>query len=313
MLKIIFAGTPEFAAQHLIALIKSQYVISAVITKPDKPSGRGNKIIFSAVKTIAKKYNIPLLQPEKINKTVELSLYHFHADVMIVVAYGLIITETILKMFPIGCLNIHASLLPRWRGPSPIQSALLQGDTQTGITIINMDNKIDTGDIIYAMKCNILKTDNTITLTKKLIQLGIQSILITLEKISNNTFNYQKQKQCQATYSKKITKKHAKINWKNDAEILDRMIRAYNPWPISYFIMNNIQIKILEAKIIKKDITEKKSIGEIISIDCKGINIQTKKNIIQIKKIQFPGKKIITVKDFINAHKNWFKLGMILK
>ncbi|CAL4325072.1 Methionyl-tRNA formyltransferase [Buchnera aphidicola (Eriosoma lanigerum)] len=313
MLKIIFAGTPEFSAQHLNELIKSKYNIVAVLTKPDQPSGRGNQTTFSPVKKIAKKHNIPIFQPNILNYSIQSSLSCFNANIMIVVAYGLILPKIILNMFPMGCINIHASLLPRWRGPSPIHSALLAGDKFTGITIIKMDNNIDTGDILYSRKCNITNIDTTKSLTKKLIQLGIQCILVTLTNIIKKIVIYQRQDHLISTYSKKIQKIDAKINWNNEAQVIDRMIRAYNPWPISYFIIHNIRIKIFKAQIIPNYIYKEKCIGKILSINKEGINIQTATDIIQIQEIQFPGKKIITSIDIYNSKKKWFIPESILK
>ncbi|XRX42699.1 MAG: methionyl-tRNA formyltransferase [Buchnera aphidicola (Eriosoma harunire)] len=313
MLKIIFAGTPDFAAHHLITLIKSNYQIISVLTKPDSKMYQRNKNILSPVKVIAQKYNITVHQPHILDHKIEILLNNLKADIMIVVAYGIKITSNIINMFPLGCINIHASILPRWRGPSPIQYAILTGDKKTGITIIKMDSSIDTGDIIHIETCPISNTDNTKTLTKKLIHISTKTILFVLKNIKNKNVNYLKQNNLNATYSKKIHKQDGKINWNKTAIQINRMIRAYCLWPSSYFNINENRIKILSSEIKKQPTNQKHNIGEIISITTKGINVQTKKDILKIKKIQFPGKNVITSNDIINSKITYFKPGLILQ
>lgn len=250
-LKIIFAGTAYFSAEHLKALINSSHNIILVISQPDLPSGRGQKIIFSPVKKISINNKIPIYQPKDLNdKCFQKKLLQLNADIMIVVSYGQIIPKKILTMFPKGCINVHASLLPRWRGATPIQSAILYGDKETGISIIKMNEKIDSGTIIHQIKCNISSEDTTYSLSLKLIKIGIQALFEVLEKIIKNKIVEKKQNQKNVILSKKIYKKDGLLNWNDKAKKLERLIRAFNPWPICYFIIENQLIKVWQAKLV---------------------------------------------------------------
>lgn len=312
-LKIIFAGTSNFSEKYLSALIKYQYNIQAVITQPDRPSGRGQKIVFSPVKKIAITKNIPIFQQLQLNdKTFQKIISKFSADIMIVVSYGQIIPEKILYMFPKGCINVHASLLPRWRGPSPIQSAILSGDKKTGISIIKMNNKIDAGNIIMSKECTISPEETSSTLSEKLIKIGIKALIETLNQIKDNITLEIQQNEKYATFSKKIFKKDALLNWNKSADFLERLIRAFNPWPICYFIIDDIPIKVWQAKVIQNTIYYNHSIGKIISIDKNGLQINTKNKILNIEKIQLPSKNIVNIKEIILSKKHNFKVGKIL-
>lgn len=308
---IIFAGTPQFAAYSLNKLIYSRHTIKLVITKPDQKQGRGKKILFSAVKQTAQNNNIPIIQPTKLyTKKNYLTLISIQADVMIVVAYGLLIPTFILKLFPMGCINIHASLLPKLRGAAPIQWAILNNYKYTGISTIQMNEKIDSGYIIHQNSCYINKNDTTTSLTKKLCKISLHTILVTLKKINYKYYVPKKQHEKKVTYAPKINKLMGKILFCQHAKKIEHMTRAFSPWPGTYIIVNNQKIKIHKVQIIKKK--KKYKIGQIIKINNKGIQIQTKKNIIQIKKIQIPGKKIIKISDFIISNQNIFLINNIL-
>ncbi|CAL4326549.1 methionyl-tRNA formyltransferase [Buchnera aphidicola] len=311
-LKIIFAGTAYFSAEHLKALINASYQIILVISQPDVPSGRGQKITFSPVKKISIINNIPILQPIDLNnKIFQQKLLLFNADIMIVVSYGKIIPKKILTMFPKGCINVHASLLPRWRGATPIQSAILHGDKKTGISIITMNEKIDSGTIIYAIKCDISIKDTTYSLSLKLIKIGIKALLKVLEKINNHTIIERKQDEKNAVFSKKIYKKDGLLNWNTKATELERLIRAFNPWPTCYFIIENKMIKVWQATVIP--CTKKNAcIGEIILSNNNGIQVNTSDQILNIEKLQLPGKKIMDAKHILLSKKSLFKTGNII-
>ncbi|CAL4325122.1 methionyl-tRNA formyltransferase [Buchnera aphidicola] len=311
-LKIIFAGTSYFSAEHLNALIFTSYQVVAVITQPDKPCGRGQKIQFSPVKIISKKNNIPVFQPLYLNeKTFLDDISRLNADIMIVVAYGRIVPKIILTMFPMGCINVHASLLPRWRGATPIQSAIIHGDKETGITIIEMNETIDTGKIIYSEACSILSFDTTYTLSLKLINIGIKSLLKTLKNIINKKITKKKQNEKNCLVSYKIEKKDGLLKWNQKATKLERIIRAFNPWPTAYFKINNTIIKVWQAEVIPLDICTD-SVGEIIKTNQQGIQVNTAYQILNIQKLQISGKKIITSREILLSKKNWFKVGAIL-
>ena len=312
-LKIIFAGTEYFSAAHLNALINSDFYVVSVISQPDRAHGRGQKIILSPVKEIAMYNKIPILQPLNLNDEVFYQkLLRFNADIMIVVSYGKIVPKKILSIFPKGCINIHASLLPRWRGATPIQSSILHGDKQTGISIMNMNETIDTGTIIHTIKCNISSQDTTQSLSWKLIKLGIQGILEVLDKINNNIIIIKKkQNEKNVSLSKKIYKKDALLNWNIKAEKLERLIRAFNPWPVCYFVLKNKTIKVWQAKVIPI-IKSNFSVGEILEANKYGIQINTSYQILNIQKLQFPGKKITDVENILTSKKNLFKIGTII-
>lgn len=319
-MKIIFAGTPEFAAKHLKKLLQKKYNIVAVLTKPDQPLNRKKKKKSSPVKILAKKMSIPILQPKKfekeeLKKTIQI-LKNLNPDILIIVSYGIILKKRMIKIFPLGGINVHASLLPRWRGASPIQQSILSGDKKTGISIISINEKMDEGDIFCNEEQKINNNETTLSLTKKLENIGCKLLISTLKKIKKKEHVLTKQNHSFATYCKKIKKTDGKINWLLTAQEINRKIRAYIPWPTSYFVINQMHIKVFQSSVIiekKPRNQEHKNIGSIISIKKDGIQIQTSKNILKIEKIQMPGKKIITISDLINSNNNLFYLGLILK
>ncbi|CAL4324673.1 methionyl-tRNA formyltransferase [Buchnera aphidicola] len=304
-LNIIFSGTSQFSAIHLQALLNAGYNIVLILTKPDNFSGRGKKIIFSPVKKIAIKNSIPILQPISLyEKELSKEIISYHANLMIIVAYGHIIPKKIIDLFKIGCINVHASLLPRWRGAAPIQFSILKGEKITGISIILINKKLDKGDIILSHSCYISKNETTYSLLNKLQFIGVKLLKLTLKKIMFKTFSKKPQNEKYATYSRKINKKDALLEWNVPAIQLERKIRAFNPWPIAYFQFKNIFIKVWKAKTINTNCLL--PIGTIVEINSNGIQINTKKEILNLEKIQFPGKKIITIQDLINSKKNFF-------
>ncbi|CAL4324845.1 methionyl-tRNA formyltransferase [Buchnera aphidicola] len=310
-LKIIFAGTSNFASEHLHALLKSPHQILAVLTKPDSSFNR-KKNCFSPVKILAKKSYIPVFQPVTLNNSeIQNILKKLNADIMLVVAYGIILPEKILNLFPLGCINVHASLLPRWRGPAPIQWAILSGDKKTGISIIKMDKGIDTGKILYSTSCSISLNETYFSLEKKLIAIGIETMLIVLDQCLLNTCEYKIQNNISVTYASKIKKEQGKLNWNNHAIKLEQLIRAFNPWPSAFFRIHNQLIKVWQANVIHNS-NKKKQIGEIISANKNGIQINTKNGILNITKLQMSGKKTMSVLNFLNSKKKWFIPGKIL-
>ncbi|WP_343189383.1 methionyl-tRNA formyltransferase [Buchnera aphidicola] len=314
-IKILFAGTPKFSSKHLKKLCKKKYKIIAVLTKPDTKKNRKMKIKISPVKKIAKKNKIKIYQPKNLNKKKTINkIKSFKANLMIVIAYGFIIPKKILKLFPLGCINIHPSLLPRWQGACPIQWALLKGDKKTGITIIKMNKYIDQGNIICSFNYKIKKKDTNITLNKKLNQIGIKALIYILKKIKKSKkIKTKKQKTKKIFYAKKIKKKHGKINWKKKkSKTIERMIKAFNPWPSVYFNIKKKTIKIWKAKTLQDKKKNKNKPGTILSITKNGIKIQTKKKILKIKKLQISGSKKINAKEFYNANHKWIKKKDIL-
>ncbi|MDX2368090.1 MAG: methionyl-tRNA formyltransferase [Colwellia sp.] len=318
-LNIIFAGTPDFAAQHLLALLNSDNNIVAVYCPPDKPAGRGKKLTSCATKLLAIEHNIPVEQPINF-KTVndQQKLAQYNADVMVVVAYGLLLPEAILSAPRLGCINVHGSLLPKWRGAAPIQRSLEAGDEKTGVTIMQMDKGLDTGDMILTAECIIEHTDTSASLYEKLALLGPTALINTLALMAQDKYNAIEHNTSQddslATYAHKLDKAEAELNWQLSACELDRKIRAYIPWPVAQFTFAesdtvNKQHKIRVWQASTKDINSDKPIGTIISADKNGIVVATATGAICLETLQLPGKKALPVKDILNGRADWFKVG----
>ena len=299
-LKLAFAGTPELAKIVLESLINSnQYDIGIVFTKTDKPAGRGHKIRQSEVKSCAIKNKIEVLQPKNSQELESYALENY--DLLLVVAYGLLLTPKILAKPKYGCINIHASLLPRWRGAAPIQRAIEAGDIETGITIMQMDKGLDTGDILKQISCPINDGDTSGILHDRIANISAENINDILAKIVGNKFIVINQDNSKATYAKKITKHEAKLDWKKSAIELERKIRAYNPSPVAHTNFNGIDLRIWESKV--KASTLKLKPGTLLN-GKSTLDVMTGQNILSITKLQLSGKKIISAKDFLNSHTN---------
>ncbi len=297
-LKLAFAGTPELARIVLKSLIDTnQHNIGIVFTKPDRPAGRGHKIKQSEVKICAIENNIQTFQPEN-SRDLE-SYYLENYDLLLVVAYGLLLTPKVLVKPKFGCINIHTSLLPHWRGAAPIQRAIEAGDKKTGITIIQMNKNMDTGPILKQIVCPINNQDTSGSLHARLADISATHIHDTLEKIASGKINAIKQDDSKATYAKKISKQDAKLDWNKPAKELERKIRAYNPSPVAHITLKGITMRIWEAKI--KPATNKFKPGTILS-EKSTLDVVTSQDLLSITKLQLPGKKIILAKDFLNGH-----------
>ena len=297
-LKLAFAGTPELAKIVLESLINSnQYDIGIVFTKTDKPAGRGHKIRQSEVKSCAIKNKIEVLQPKNSQELESYALENY--DLLLVVAYGLLLTPKILAKPKYGCINIHASLLPRWRGAAPIQRAIEAGDIETGITIMKMDKDLDTGDILKQISCPINDDDTSGILHDRIANISAENINDILAKIVGNKFIVINQDNSKATYAKKITKHEAKLDWKKSAIELERKIRAYSPSPVAHTNFNGIDLRIWESKV--KASTLKLKPGTLLN-GKSTLDVMTGQNILSITKLQLSGKKIISAKDFLNSH-----------
>ncbi len=295
-MKIIFAGTPEFAAQALEALIAAGHEIVLTLTQPDRPSGRGMKLTPSPVKLVAERHDIPLWQPEKLRTPEQQApIASAHADIMVVAAYGLILPQVVLDMPKLGCLNIHASLLPRWRGAAPIQRAILAGDTETGITIMQMDAGLDTGDMLSLHITPILENDNAVTLHDKLATQGAEAIVATLANLLDLQATRCPQPTEGITYAEKLKKEEAFIDWSLPAETLDRMIRAFNPFPSAQTTLGETAIKIWSAA------TDSGSgiPGEILAADKTGIVVACGAGALRLTELQKAGGKRLEASAFL--------------
>ncbi|CRG51295.1 methionyl-tRNA formyltransferase [Yersinia wautersii] len=307
-LRIIFAGTPDFAARHLGALLSSQHKIVGVFTQPDRPAGRGNKLTPSPVKILAEHHGIPVFQPKSLRPEENQHLVaDLKADIMVVVAYGLILPAAVLAMPRLGCINVHGSLLPRWRGAAPIQRSVWAGDEKTGITIMQMDIGLDTGAMLHKIECDIQPEDTSATLYDKLAQLGPQGLLITLQQLAAGTSLAEVQNETQATYAEKLSKEEAKLDWTLSATQLERCIRAFNPWPVSYFIVDEQPIKVWQAQVLPAG--EDAEPGTIIHADKHGIQVATADGVLNITQLQPAGKKAMSAADLLNSRREWFIPG----
>ena len=312
MLNIVFAGTPEFTIPSLNALLNSEHNLLAIYTQPDRPAGRGRTLQASAVKQWAIEHSLPVYQPlnfkdpEAIKELAELK-----PDVIIVIAYGLILPQIVLELPKFGCINVHASLLPRFRGAAPIQSAILHGDHETGVTIMQMDAGMDTGDMLTKQTCVIKPTDTAATLHDRLAEIAAPALLDTLTALTKQKLIPIKQDNSQATYAPKIHKTDAAINWHQPVAIIDQMIRAYNPWPVAYTQLNDLNIRVFNAHIVSKNSEAKP--GTIIQLDKHGMLVNTLHGVLCIDKIQYPGGKVLSIAECLGAHNSPFHVGSIFQ
>lgn len=307
-LRIIFAGTPDFAARHLDALLSSGHHVVGVFTQPDRPAGRGKKLMPSPVKVLAEENGLPVFQPASLRPQENQQLIaDLHADVMVVVAYGLILPKAVLDMPRLGCINVHGSLLPRWRGAAPIQRALWAGDTETGVTIMQMDVGLDTGDMLYKLVCPITDEDTSATLYDKLAGLGPAGLIETLAQLANGTAQPQVQDEAQVTYAEKLSKEEARVDWSLSAAQLERCIRAFNPWPMSWLEIDGQPLKIWKASVIDTGTTAEP--GTIVDATKQGIQVATGDGILNVESLQPAGKKAMSAQDLLNSRREWFVPG----
>lgn len=323
VMKIIFAGTPDFAKVALEALFNTSHDIIAVYTQPDRKAGRGQKITASPVKQFALEHNIPVYQPLHLKSSTEeglqaqQQLQQLDADVMVVCAYGLILPQAVLDIPKYGCLNIHASLLPRWRGASPIQRAIQAGDNETGITIMQMAKGLDTGDMLYKIPCSISTQDTTATLHDKLAELGAKAIIDVL-KDEATLEHYQAQRETQdehlTCYAEKISKAEAKIDWQQSAQQIYLLIRAFNPAPVAFCTIANSEdvLRIWSAELLDdvEDATTQARHGEIIQVDKLGVYVKCGTGVLRLTNIQWAGGKPLNAVQILQTQK--LTVGMIL-
>jgi len=299
-LKIIFAGTPVFAEQHLQTLIDSKHDVIAVYTQPDRPSGRGKKLQASPVKLLAEAHNIPVVQPLNFKEqTDRQTLAAFDSDLMIVVAYGILLPKAVLDTPKHGCINVHGSILPRWRGAAPIQRAIEAGDTQSGVTIMQMDIGLDTGDMLVKSYCDIGTQDTSSDLHDHLAQIGPKALLSTLEQIETGTCKPEKQNDAESNYASKISKEEALIDWSLSAEIVSRKIRAFNPFPVAYSYLDTLRVKIYSVRI------EEQSSANVntgaLSITNGKLLVTCGLGSLSIEVLQVPGKKAMDAAAYLNG------------
>lgn len=302
-LKIIFAGTPDFAVPALQALYDKGYEIVGVLTQPDRPSGRGLKLHPSAIKLKANALGIPVYQPSELkSKESHETLTAIDFNVMIVAAYGLIIPQAILDLPSLGCFNIHASLLPRWRGAAPIHRAILSGDKVTGVTIMRVVQKLDAGDMIKKTKIQISEKDTTEQLTKTLAELGAHLMVEVMEELRiKGELQSTPQDEASVTYAEKVTKEESKIDWHDTALVILRKIKAFNSFPVAQTEYREAVCKLWDAEIGESDDNNSR-VGEIIKLD-EFIHVKCGEGVLLIKELQMPGGKRLKSKEFILGHR----------
>lgn len=301
-MKIVFMGTPDYAVSALEAIIQAGYEVSAAVTQPDKPRGRGKGIQMPPVKQCALKYGIPVFQPVKVKEPEAVErLREYGADLFVVAAFGQILSEEILTMPKYGCINIHASLLPKYRGASPIQWAILNGETETGITIMQMAKGIDTGDILMKCAVPIDRKETGESLHDKLCAAGAELIVKALPEIGNGNLKPEKQKEEDATYVTLLKKSMGQIDWFEDAVWIDRLVRGLNPWPSAYTVYQGRTLKIWECEPedCVPDGTDSGTAGRIEKVTKDAFYVRTGKGLLKVLQVQPEGKKRMQVKDFL--------------
>ncbi len=300
-MKMIFMGTPDFSAGALDALIQAGHTVTAVVTQPDKPRGRSGQLVPSPVKECALRHGIPVLQPVRIKAPEAMEeLRRYEADVFVVAAFGQILSREILEMPKYGCINIHASLLPKYRGASPIQHVILNGESVTGITIMQMDTGVDTGDMLYKKEIAIAPTDTFETLHDKLMVLGGEAIVEALRLLEEGKLTPVKQ-EGETCYASLIDKTMGRIDFSADALSVDRRIRGMNPWPSAYTFYKGKQLKIWRAKPLEwiQNDEEKKAPGDILTVGKDFFDVVCGTGILRVEELQLEGKKRMSAHDFL--------------
>src|SRR5476649_799518 len=310
-LRIVFAGTPEFAAEHLKALLDSPYEIVAVYTQPDRPAGRGQKLMPSPVKQLALEHDIVVLQPPTLrNAEAQAELAALKPDLLVVVAYGLILPQVVLDIPRLGCINSHASLLPRWRGAAPIQRAVEAGDSESGVTVMRMEAGLDTGPMLLKSVTPISAEDTGGTLHDRLAELGPPAVLQAIAGLAAGTLDGEVQDDSLATYAHKLNKDEARIDWNRPAIELERQIRAFNPWPVCHSTLSGEALKVLAASVAEGQGAP----GEILAASKDGLIVATGAGAgaLCLTRLQLPGGKALNFSDLFNSRREKFALGTVL-
>ncbi len=308
-MRIVFAGTPEFAAQHLQALLDAGRQIVAVYTQPDRPAGRGQKLMPSPVKQLAVQHGIAVYQPQTLRDPVaQAELAALKPDLMVVVAYGLILPQVVLDTPRLGCINSHASLLPRWRGAAPIQRAVQAGDASSGVTVMQMEAGLDTGPMLLKVSTTITADDTGGSLHDRLARLGSAAVVDAIGKLAAGELRGEVQDDSQATYAHKLNKDEARIDWSRPAEELERLIRAFNPWPICHSTLRGEPLKVLAASLGEGTGQP----GEILTASKDGLTVACGIGALRLTRLQLPGGKPLNFADLYNSRREQFAPGLVL-
>lgn len=311
MIRIVYMGTPDFAVEPLEAIIKAGYEVAAVVTQPDKQKGRGKEVKMTPVKECALRHGIPVFQPVKIKEPEAVAeLEKYQADLFVVAAFGQLLSEEILNMPEYGCINIHASLLPAYRGAAPIQWAVLNGEKESGVTIMQMDKGLDTGDMLLKRSVELSPKETGDSLHDKLMHLGAELIVEALPKLEKGELVPEKQKDELSSYAKKLTKAMGQIDWAKDAVSLERWIRGLNSWPSAYTFFGGKTLKIWEAQVAEENGAQKAEPGQVVSVSREGFTVACGQGALQILSLQLEGKKRVLTREFLLGYQ--VEPGMIL-
>ncbi len=298
-LRIVFAGTPDFSVAPLKALLAGEHRVVAVYSQPDRPAGRGRKLQAGPVKQTAVENDIPVLQPKSLKGEAEQAeLAALKPDLMVVVAYGLLLPQAVLDIPRLGCINIHASLLPRWRGAAPIQRSILAGDDKTGVTIMQMEAGLDTGPMLHILDCPIDAGETGGSLHDKLAPLGAEALMQCLPAIADGSIEAETQDDTLACYAHKLSKEEAELDWNKSAEELERQVRAFNPWPVAQSQYQGGKLRVWNAVAVDGQ----GKAGTVIAADKQGMDVACGQGVLRITQLQLPGKRAMAVADFLNAH-----------
>lgn len=310
-LRVVFAGTPDFASAHLQAVLDSRHDVIAAYTQPDRPAGRGRKLKPSPVKELALQHDIPVFQPLSLKKDEEArqQLADLKPDLMIVVAYGLILPQSVLDIPKYGCINVHGSILPRWRGAAPIQRAIAEGDTESGVTIMQMDEGLDTGDMLIKAFCPIHSTDKSSDLHDRLIEVGQPALIDAIDAIADGSIKAEKQDDSLACYAHKMSKEEARIDWSKPATELDCKVRAFNPWPVATMELEGQSIRVWEAKSVAYESDQ--APGTILNASKEGLDVACGSGILRLTNVQLSGSRAMSVQDLLNSRKEMFAPGKV--
>lgn len=310
-LKIVFAGTPDFAQSVFAATLESQHDVIAAYTQPDRPSGRGRKLTASPVKGLALRHDIAVYQPVNFKDQANIDqLAALQPDIMVVVAYGLLLPQAVLDIPKLGCINVHASLLPRWRGAAPIQRSIAEGDRETGITIMQMDAGLDTGDMLLKVATPIDPNENGGSVHDRLAEIGADACVQALDQLAAGTLTGEKQDDALANYAHKLRKEEGCLDWSQPTQKLHDKIRGLCPWPIAYTQLDGKTIRIHRANVHSTE--SQGTPGQIISANKNGIVVATGDGTLALTMLQLPGKKALSAADILNAKRELFQSGVKL-
>ena len=312
-LRIVFAGTPEFAAEHLKALLASPHQLLAVYTQPDRPAGRGQKLMPSPVKQLALQHEIAVYQPQTLrDPAAQAELAALKPDLLVVVAYGLILPQVVLDIPRLGCINSHASLLPRWRGAAPIQRAIQAGDGESGVTVMQMEAGLDTGPMLLKVSTPISADDTGGSLHDRLAELGPPAVLQAIAGLAAGSLRGEVQDDSLATYAHKLNKDEALLDWSRPAVELERLIRAFNPWPICHSSLNGAPLKVLAAQRVTEPGAGRGAPGEILAASKDGLTVACADGALRLTRLQLPGGKALNFPDLFNSRREQFAVGSLL-